>query len=232
MGDDSPSPIRVVIADDHPIFRDGLRRLLEAEPGIEVVGEAGNGEEALARVEEQRPDLLLLDFSMPRMSGLGVLQEISERGLQVRTILLTASIDRDDAVRVLQLGAYGVILKDSATQMLYKCVRAVMAGQHWVAQDHVSDLIRSMQEPKAPPNGRHAPAATLTKRELQIVRAIVDGATNKDVGQRFGLSEQTVKNHMSHIFDKVGVSNRLELALYALHHRLIDRSASDERASS
>ena len=217
-----PTPIRIVIADDHPIFRDGLRRLLEAEPGFTIVGEAGDGGEALARVESLKPDILLLDLAMPRVNGLEALKELGERRLPVRAILLTAGIDSAETIQALQLGARGVVLKDSATQLLYKAVRAVMNGEFWVGHERVQDIVKSLQQGAKEPEPRRAPAALLTKRELQIVAAIVEGASNKDVGAQFGLSEQTVKNHLSHIFDKVGVSNRLELALYAVHHRLLE----------
>jgi DNA-binding NarL/FixJ family response regulator len=222
----APTPIRIVIADDHPIFRDGLRRLLEAEPGFVIVGEAGDGREALARVEALRPDILLLDLAMPRVNGLEVLKELADRKLAVRAILLTAGIDSADTVQALQQGARGVVLKDSATQLLYKAVRAVMNGEFWVGHERVQDIVQSLSKAPREPEPARSAASLLTRRELQIVAAIVEGASNKDIGQQFGLSEQTVKNHLSHIFDKVGVSNRLELALYAVHHKLLQGKES------
>lgn len=220
---DPGAPIRVVLADDHPIFRDGLRRLLEVEHRFTVVGEAGNGVDAVSRVTDLRPDVLLLDLAMPKMNGLEVLQELTDRRVPVRTVLLTAAIEPRESVRALQLGARGVILKESATQLLYKCLQAVVNGEYWVGHDRVQDIVDHLRlggrDANEPP-----PSAQLTRRELQIVAAIVDGATNKDIGRQFGLSEQTVKNHLSHVFDKLGVSNRLELALYAVHHKLLESS--------
>ncbi len=216
------APIRIVIADDHPIFREGLRRLLEADPAFEVVGEAGDGEQAVAEVASLRPDILLLDLAMPRTNGLQALQHIVELGFPVHSVMLTAAIDSADTVRALQLGARGVVLKESATQLLFKCLHAVMSGEFWVGHERVQDIVQHLRKAGREAQGPVTPAMMLTRRELQIVAAIVEGASNKDIGQQFGLSEQTVKNHLSHIFDKVGVSNRLELALYVVHHKVLD----------
>ncbi len=216
-------PIRIVIADDHPIFRDGLRRLLDSEPGFRVVGQAANGEEAVWRVRELRPDVLLLDVAMPRSGGLDALRTLRDEAADVRTVLLTAAIDAQQTVQALEYGARGVILKESATRLLYKCVRAVMNGEYWVGQEHVPDIVKTLAEHKRRADDR-SPAAGLTVRELQIVAAVVEGTSNKEIGTKLGLSEQTVKNHLGRIFDKTGVSSRLELALYALHHRLLDRA--------
>jgi DNA-binding NarL/FixJ family response regulator len=223
--------IRIVIADDHPIFRDGLRRLLDADSRFEVIGEAGDGIEAVAQVAKLRPDILLLDLAMPRANGLKALQELSELGLPVRPVLLTAAIDRDETVTALQLGARGVILKESATQLLYRCLQAVMAGEFWVGHDRVHDIVEHLREVTRKADALDKPAQMLTQRELQIVGAVVEGAGNKDIGKQFNLSEQTVKNHLSHIFDKVGVSNRLELALYAVHHKLLQQNPGAGRRS-
>jgi len=218
---DRDGRIRIVVADDHPIFREGLRRLLEAEARFQVVGQARDGLEAVRQVEALRPDVLLLDLAMPGAGGVEALQEIAERRLEVMVVLLTAAIDTADSVRVLQLGARGVIMKECATHLLYKCLDTVVAGGYWVGHERVNDIVQHLRSGV----GRTpVPAAMLTRRELQIVSAILDGATNKDIGQQFNLSEQTVKNHLSHIFDKVGVSNRLELALYALHHKLVSEA--------
>jgi len=215
--------IRILIADDHCIFRAGLKRLLEGEPGFTVVGEAADGNEAVRLVEQLRPDILLLDLAMPRMPGLEVLREPAVRAARVRTILLTAAIDRTEIVKALQLGASGVVLKESATELLFKSIRSVMAGQHWIGRDSVSDLVAALRSfveaaPEKPSRERFG----LTPRELEITSAVVAGFSNREIARKFVLSEDTVKHHLTNIFDKVGASNRLELALFAVHHRLLD----------
>jgi DNA-binding NarL/FixJ family response regulator len=218
---DAQTPIRIVIADDHPLVRDGLRQLFELQPGFVVVGEAADGIEAVGRTQELKPDVLLLDLAMPRMNGLEVLKELAELNKDVRTVLLTAAIEREETVQALRLGARGVVLKESATEMLYKCVRAVMAGEFWVGHERIDDLMRTLRQIERAPGREVPPASRLTPREYEVIAAIVEGASNKDIGRELGLSEQTVKNHLSNIFDKLGVSTRLELALYAVHHRLL-----------
>lgn len=211
--------IRIVTADDHPIFRDGLRRLLESEPGFQVVGEAGSGTEALRVVAQLSPDILLLDMGMPDGSGLDVLRALRGESGKVKVILLTAGAEKEHMLEALQLGARGLVLKHSATPLLHKCIRSVMAGEYWFGHDRLPDLIEALREvgePRMP-----APVETLTRREIQVIAAVVDGATNRDISEQLGLSEQTVKNHLSHIYDKIGVSNRLELALFAIHHKLL-----------
>jgi len=217
--------IRIVIADDHPIFRDGLRRLLESNARFKVIGEAGDGEAAVAQVAALRPDILLLDLSMPKAGGLEALRELGDLQSPTRPVLLTAAIDPTETVAALQLGARGVILKESATQLLYKCLQAVMEGEYWVGHDRVHDIVQHLRLAARKAEEEATPVQKLTRRELQIVAAIVEGASNKDMSQQFNLSEQTIKNHLSHIFDKVGVSNRLELALYAVHHKLLKEKA-------
>lgn len=215
--------IRIVTVDDHPIFRDGLRRLLEAEGGFEVVGEAGSCREAVECVAALAPDVLLLDLAMPDGSGLDVLRAI-ERSAGVRPILLTAGADKRETLEALQLGARGLVLKHSATPLLHKCIRAVMAGEYWFGRDRMPDLVEALRQLSEPPP--RSPVQTLTRREVHVIAAVAGGATNRDIADDLGLSEQTVKNHLSHIFDKVGVSSRLELALYAFHHKLLPETAS------
>ena len=210
--------IRLVTADDHPIFRDGLRRLLESEPGFEVVGEANTGAEALRLVARHNPDVLLVDLAMGDMTGLDVLRALAAAQSPVRSILLTASANNQQMVEALMLGARGLVLKESATELLYKCIRCVHNNEYWFGRDRFSDVLAALRRTTAP--AETPPAATLTRRELQVVSAIVAGASNRDVATQLGVTEQTVKNHLSSIFDKVGVSNRLELALYAIHHKL------------
>jgi DNA-binding NarL/FixJ family response regulator len=219
---DPKTAIRIVIADDHPLVRDGLRKLLELQPGFAVVGEAADGFEAVQLTKQLRPDVLLLDLSMPRMNGIDVLKELADTAAQVRTVLLTGAIEREETVEVLRLGARGVVLKESPTELLYRCIRAVMKGEFWVGRERINDLMQSLRRIEQVPARAASPASRLTPREVQVIAAIIEGATNKDIGKKFGLSEQTVKNHLSNIFDKLGVSNRLELALYTVHHRLLD----------
>ena len=219
---EAPPAVRVVIADDHHIFRAGLKRLLEGEPGFTVVGEAADGEEAVRLVEQLLPDILLLDVAMPRMSGLEVLRELSGRAPRIRTILLTAAIDRREVVAALQLGASGVVLKESATEVLFKSIRSVMAGECWVGRDSVAELVRALRESRpAGPEGVRSPFG-LTPREREILSSVVAGYTNREIAQKFSLSKDTVKHHLSNIFDKVGASNRVELTLFAVHHGLLN----------
>jgi DNA-binding NarL/FixJ family response regulator len=219
---EAPSIVRIVIADDHRIFRAGLRSLLAAEPGFEVVGEAADGAEVMTLVEQLRPHILLLDVAMPRMPGLEVLRALGDRGTIVRTIVLTAAIDRTAFVKALQLGAWGVVMKESATDLLFKSIRSVMAGQYWVGRETVSDLVEALRAPETGVVPGPRQTFDLTPRELEVLSAVVGGHTNKEIAQQFSLSEDTVKHHLSNIFDKVGASNRVELTLFAVHHRLVD----------
>jgi two-component system, NarL family, nitrate/nitrite response regulator NarL len=221
MDNRKPQLTRILIADDHPIFRDGLRRLLESEREFQVIGEACDGVEAVNMVRQLKPEILLLDLAMPRRPGLEALREMSTEASSVRVILLTAAAEKDQIVEALQLGARGVVLKDSATQILLKSIRAVMNGEYWVGRESVSNLVqylRSMIE--ASGNEPRKKNYGLTPRELEVVSAVVAGYANKEIAQHFKISEDTVKHHLSNIFDKVGVSTRLELALFAVNQSL------------
>ena len=216
-------PIRIVIADDHPIFRDGLRRLLEAESDLRVVGEACDGNEAVKLARQLRPDILLLDLAMPRQPGLEALREMNSGtgSNSVRVILLTAAAEKKQIVEALQLGARGVVLKDSATQLLLKSIHTVMSGEYWVGRESVSNLVQYLRT-LVQSSGEEARQKKfgLTPRELEIVSAVVAGYSNKEIAEYFKISEDTVKHHLSNIFDKLGVSTRLELALFAVNQGL------------
>jgi len=208
---------RIVIADDHEIFRDGLRHLLEGERGLTVVGEAANVSGTVAVTRTCRPDILLLDVAMPDGSGLDALAALQNLPGPTRVILLTAAIEAPDIVKALQLGARGLVLKESATALLLMAIRSVMEGKYWVGRETVSDLVMALltlQKSSEPPEP--APSLGLTARELQVTELVVAAASNKEIADKLGISEKTVKQHLTNIFDKIGVSSRLELALFAV----------------
>lgn len=218
--DSAAKQIRILIADDHPMFRFGLRKFLEIQPEMKVVGEANSGTETLQLAAELKPDLLLLDLAMPYTSGMETLRELASGSAPIRIVVLTASIEKSEMVEALQLGARGVILKETAAELLLKGIRSVMAGQYWVGHESVADLVDTLRgllsAAPAPPEER-APQYGLTPREMEIVSSIVVGMTNREIAQKLGISELTVKHHLTSIFDKLRVSSRLELALMAVH---------------
>jgi two-component system, NarL family, nitrate/nitrite response regulator NarL len=222
--DNKSNKVKIAIADDHTIFRDGLRRLLESEPEFQIVGEAADGAEALTMAQQSRPDVLLLDLAMPKLPGLDALRELSTNKSPVKVILLTAAIEKKQIIEALQMGARGVVMKDAATQLLMKGIRTVMNGQYWVGRESVADMVSYLREQAAQQPPSPAKSYGLTKRELEILGTIVSGLSNKEIAQKFSLSEDTVKHHLTNIFDKVGVSSRLELALFAINHRLVEPS--------
>jgi DNA-binding NarL/FixJ family response regulator len=215
-----PEPLRIVVADDHPTFRDGMHRLLETQTDLVVVGTAADGQEALATVARLDPDLLLLDLMMPRMTGLVALKQLRGRSIRPRIILVTAAIDRAEIVTALQVGAQGIVLKESASEVLFNSIRTVMAGQYWVGRNRVTDLAGMLRELSAPSPQSSRSKFGLTPRELEVVAMILGGYSNRDIATNFSISEKTVKHHLTNIFDKFGASNRLELALFALHHKV------------
>ena len=212
------SDVRIAIADDHQIFRDGLRRLLESEPGFTVVAEGADGTDAVRIARDVRPDVLLLDVAMPRMGGIEALA--APDVVSTKVIVLTAAIAPSDLLQALQLGARGVILKDSATRQLIEGIHQVMEGKLLIAPEVANDLARAVQRAGAQRERSYG----LTARELEIVQAIASGESNREIASRLSISLQTVKHHLTSIFDKTGTSTRLELALFAIRQGLVDAS--------
>src|SRR6195256_4002848 len=222
--------IRIVVADDHPIFRDGLCRLLALEEDFEVVAQAQDGRQVLDVLQQHEPDILLLDLKMPGLDGLATLQRLQIAKNKTRVIVLTASDDKNEFVQAMKLGTSGIVLKQTATELLIKSIRKVHAGEIWldshttaavirqfVANDEAQSPMQSL--PQAPPP-RERERSPLSQREREIVALVAQGFKNKEMAEKMFISEQTVQNHLHNIFDKLGVSDRLELALYAIHNNL------------
>jgi two-component system nitrate/nitrite response regulator NarL len=216
------APIRVVVADDHPVVRFGVKNMLESEPGFEVVGEAEDGDIAITETLEREPDILLLDVMMPRLPGLDALRAIMGKSPRVKIILLTSTITTQQIIEALQIGARGIVLKDAVAGDLSKSMRAVLSGDYWIGGERVVNLVAALNElMKQAAAAPEKKTYGLTPRELEVVTCIVEGCSNKDVAKQFAISEETVKRHLSNIFDKTGVSTRLELALFAIAHKLV-----------
>jgi DNA-binding NarL/FixJ family response regulator len=221
--------IRIVVADDHPIFRDGLCRLLALEEDFEVVAQAQDGRQVLDVLQQYEPDILLLDLKMPGLDGLATLQRLQGSKNKTRVIVLTASDDKNEFVQAMKLGTSGIVLKQTATELLIKSIRKVHAGEIWLDSHTTAAVIRQFvandEATSAPPVPTGTPTrererSPLSQREREIVALVAQGFKNKEMAEKMFISEQTVKNHLHNIFDKLGVSDRLELALYAIHNNL------------
>jgi DNA-binding NarL/FixJ family response regulator len=218
MSEEQTKRVRIGIADDHKIFRDGLRRLLESEPGFEVVSEGADGMDAIRMARDAQPDVLLLDVAMPRMGGVEALASLTGGGSGPRVILLTAAIQPSDLLKAIQFGARGVVMKESATRLLIDGIHRVMDGKYIIGTDVADDLAQAVKQV----GSERARPYKLTARELEIVAAIADGQSNRQIAERLSISLQTVKDHLTSIFDKTGASNRLELALLAIRQGVVD----------
>ncbi len=223
--------IRIVIADDHPIVRDGLKKLLSLEDDFEVVGEASDGREVLDRLQELDPDVLLLDLRMPNLDGLAALQVLQQSNNRTKVIVLTASEDKNEFVQAMKLGCSGIVLKQTAPDLIVKSIRKVHSGEIWLDSHTTAAVMRQFAAPgdaggPSVAGSKSRERSPLSQREREIVQLVAQGFKNKEMAEKMFISEQTVKNHLHNIFDKLGVSDRLELALYAIHkglHINVDR---------
>src|ERR1017187_10028859 len=212
VGVPTKSKIRIVVADDHPIFRDGLCKLLALEDDFEVVAQAQDGRQVLDVLQQFEPDILLLDLKMPGLDGLATLQRLQAARNKTRVIVLTASDDKNEFVQAMKLGTSGIVLKQTATELLIKSIRKVHAGEIWLDSHTTAAVIRTFVAADESPPASAQPAprdrerSPLSQREREIVALVAQGFKNKEMAEKMFISEQTVKNHLHNIFDKLGVS--------------------------
>jgi NarL family two-component system response regulator LiaR len=208
-------PIRVLIADDHAVVREGLRTFLDLQDGIEVVGEAGDGEEAIAETERLQPDVILIDLVMPRLDGVHAMRELRERAPRARAIVLTSFLDDEHLLPAMRAGAAGYLLKNVQPQELARAVRAAVAGDVLIDPAVAARLVDSLG------NGREDRVERLTPREREVLVLIGRGFANKRIADELGIAEKTVKVHVSHVLAKLGVADRTQAALFAVREGLV-----------
>jgi two-component system, NarL family, nitrate/nitrite response regulator NarL len=216
--------IKVLVIDDHAMFRTGLRLAIESRPGIKVVAEAATSAEALAAAAREAPDIILLDLDLGEESGFELLPELIASGHAGRVILLTGMRDPEAHRRAVRMGAVGLVLKDNAIETVLKAIEKVYAGEAWLDRTMIATILRERSRPDAA-NGRSAEAAkiaTLTERERQAISLIGEGLKNREIAERMFISEATVRHHLTSIFNKLGVADRLELVIYAYQHNLAE----------
>ncbi len=220
--------IRLVIADDHRLFREGLVELLRREEAIEVVGEAANGREVLKALEEFHPDVLLLDLFMPEMDGLDVLPQIREHNSSTKVLILTGYFDQELVFRSLWEGARGYLQKNVSSAELLKAIRAVHAGEAWIERGVMGHLLEELPRQENRVNKKSQSAQLLSQREAEVARFVAEGLSNKEVADRLFISEKTVKSHLVSIFRKLHLRHRLQLALYTLERdSILNRRPND-----
>ncbi|WP_433249722.1 response regulator [Streptosporangium sp. CA-135522] len=208
--------IRVLIADDHPIVRQGLRTFLDLQDDLDVVGEAADGAEAVALVASLDPDVLLLDLKMPVLDGLGTLIRLGEHGLAPRVLVLTSVSDREDVAPAMRAGASGFLYKDVDPAALVQAIRAVHGGQVLLAPEAAEAMLSAPAS--TPAVARHA--VPLTDREREVLTLIASGRSNREIARELAVAEKTVKTHVSNVLMKLGVQDRTQAALYAVRHGL------------
>ena len=207
--------IRIIVADDHPVVLEGVVRLLEREADLEVVARCDSGDAALLALREHRPDVMLLDVNMPKVNGIDMLRKASDEGLQSRVILLTAGLSEDQLLEAVRLGVRGVVLKDAAPDVLIRAIRTVQGGGQWLEPHFAAATFEQLLAREAQKQQSPNP---LSRRELELVQLVMQGLRNKEVAFRLGITEGTVKIHLHRIYEKLGVSSRMDLANYVRKH--------------
>lgn len=214
--------IKVLIADSHPVVRAGVRDVLKTDRNMRLAGEVEDGDHAITETLDLLPDIVLLDLTMPRLPGLEAMRAIMGGWPSIKILLLNRTILAQHIIEALQIGARGIVLHDRLKEDLVSAIHCISGGGYWLGAQRVEGLVVALhqlvQEQAASPEQK---SYGLTRRQIEVVRLIVDGCSNRQIATEFGLSEETVKRHLSNIFDKVGVSTRLELALFALSNHLV-----------
>lgn len=218
--------IRVLVADSHPVVGEGLSAILRAEPDITIVGQARDGMDALELAVSADPDVILMELRLARMEGLVVLRSLAARSHRAKVILFTGSGAREEFVEAMKLGCAGILMKSSAPELIAKSIRKVSEGEIWLDANTTAAVMGEFARPAETSSALGGSGqlqrgrAQLSEREREIIMLIAKGYKNKEIAEAMFITEQTVKNHLHNVFDKLGVSDRLELALYAIHHGL------------
>jgi DNA-binding NarL/FixJ family response regulator len=211
-------PLKLVLADDHPIVLDGLEQLFRAQKDVTVVARCQDGVETLRAVRQHRPDVLLLDIRMPAPDGLQVIRNLQKDSLPTRIVLLTVELSEDDVLEAVRLGVKGVVLKEMSPQMLMECVRKVADGEQWIER---RSLTRALDKMLCREAGFREVSSVLTSREIEIVRLATRGLRNQAIAEQLHISEGTVKVHLHNIYEKLGIDGRVGLTLYAREKGLL-----------
>jgi DNA-binding NarL/FixJ family response regulator len=215
-------PIRIVIADDHSVVRQGLKMFLALDPELEVIGEAENGAEAVRLAGELQPDVVLMDLLMPVMDGITAIENIRAQHPDVEVLAVTSVLEDTAVIRAVRAGAIGYMLKDTQADELCRAIKAAAAGQVQLSPEAASRLLREVRAPESP--------ETLTDRETDVLRLLARGMANKEIAQTLSIGEKTVKTHVSHILSKLGVASRTQAALYAARIGIVSPTEVGERA--
>ena len=220
---EGPDPIRVVICDDHALFRRGLTMVLADEPGIEVVGEAEDGDAAVAAAEQLAPDVVLMDVRMPKRSGIEATRAIAELVPTARIVMLTVSDEEEDLYEAVKAGAAGYLLKEISIEEVAEAIRSVMTGQSLITPSMASKLLAEFSNLSKKAEARSSvPVPRLTDRELEVLRLVAQGMSNKEIAAELYISENTVKNHVRNILEKLHLHSRMEAVVYAVREKILD----------